>query len=249
MRCIATNRLPVVTWPAAMCTAILVAAMAASLATAQQPASGPQPSVDDALLEDLDNELLEGVGGLDDLPGDDIPNEESAPKVDGEDLGQANADDDPLGYISQEMRMAEQLIPERGKHAHAEAIQQRIVEDLTKLIEQAERQRSQQSSSNQDNRKQASRREQVKQPKPGSSSKPSAGQSNKPASDSSNRLGQAEQARPDPRVFRGLMKDAWGHLPERDRERMRQLSPERFLPQYELLIERYYRRLAEERSP
>jgi hypothetical protein len=30
---------------------------------------------------------------------------------------------------------------------------------------------------------------------------------------------------------------------------MRQSAPEKFVPQYELLIERYYRRLAEERSP
>ena len=45
------------------------------------------------------------------------------------------------------------------------------------------------------------------------------------------------------------MKDAWGHLPQHAREQMLQNSPERFLPQYELLIEQYYKRLAEEQRP
>jgi len=35
-------------------------------------------------------------------------------------------------------------------------------------------------------------------------------------------------------------------LPARAREQMLQTSPERFVPQYELMIERYYQRLAEE---
>ena len=44
------------------------------------------------------------------------------------------------------------------------------------------------------------------------------------------------------------MKDSWGHLPAKTREQMLQNSPERFLPQYELMIEKYYKRLAEEQS-
>jgi hypothetical protein len=43
-----------------------------------------------------------------------------------------------------------------------------------------------------------------------------------------------------------LLKDAWGNLPEREREQMLQAPAEKFLPKYELLIERYYKRLAEE---
>jgi hypothetical protein len=44
------------------------------------------------------------------------------------------------------------------------------------------------------------------------------------------------------------MKDTWGHLPARAREQMLQNPPERFLPQYELMIERYYKRLAEQQT-
>jgi len=210
----------------------------------------PMRSLDESLLEDLDNELLEGLGDLKDRPPrsePDGPSPDAEPPPDGEDVGQPSARDDPLGYISEEMRMAEQLIPERGKRTHAEQVQRRIVEDLARLIEQAETQRAQQQSSTSKQRQQTARRRTVKQPKSATGRTPGQN-SNKPAADSTDRLGQAERARPDPELFKGLLKDAWGHLPQREREQMMQMSPERFLPQYELLIERYYRRLAEERK-
>ncbi len=224
---------------------------------AQQPAPAG-PSVDDALLEDLDNDLLEGVGDLKKKPPKpaDEPSGSEPPAdvpdqslIDGEDVGMPSADDDPLGYISQQMRLVEQLIPERAKHAHAEAVQQRIVDDLSRLI-RAGRAAAQPAAKvvRAEQRAAANRQAATgQQPKsPGQSS--SGKDSNKPASDSSNRLGKADAARPDPELFRGLMKDAWGTCPSAEREQMLQISPERFLPQYELLIERYYRRLAEERS-
>lgn len=43
-----------------------------------------------------------------------------------------------------------------------------------------------------------------------------------------------------------LHKDVWGMLPERQRQQMLELPVEEFLPKYELLIEDYFRRLAEE---
>jgi hypothetical protein len=43
-----------------------------------------------------------------------------------------------------------------------------------------------------------------------------------------------------------MLRRVWGDLPERDREELLQLQPpEEFLPKYELLIEAYFRRLAE----
>ena len=50
------------------------------------------------------------------------------------------------------------------------------------------------------------------------------------------------------REMHDLMKDVWGQLPVHDREQMRQDAPEQFLPKYELLIEKYYKRLAEPRK-
>jgi hypothetical protein len=220
---------------------------------AQAKSESPKKSLDNALLEDLDNELLEGLDALKDRPPADKPDGNSAGEqplekpLEGEDVGAAGADDDPLGYISQEMRLAEELIPQRGKRNHTEAVQQRILEDLGKLIEQAQKQRAQQQSSSSKQQQQTAKRRPVQQPKSSTGQKP--GQtSNQPAADSTDRLGQAERARPDPELFKGLLKDSWGNLPQREREQMMQMSPERFLPQYELLIERYYRRLSEERS-
>jgi hypothetical protein len=219
----------------------------------KSPPSGKsaRQKVDDALLDDLDNELLEGVGDIKKRPDKSRPDDESSPEKplappDGEDVGMPSAEDDPLGYISQEMRQAQQLLPERDKRALAEQLHQRIVEDLAKLIEQAQQRRAQQQASKSKGQQQSARRQPVQQPKasPGDANQTS----NAPASDSTNRLGRAEQARPDPELFQGLLKETWGNLPERDREQMLQSSRERFLPQYELMIERYYRRLAEERT-
>lgn len=219
-------------------------------AVAKKPA---QKSVDDALLEDLDNELLEGVGKIKPKPADEKPEVvgEEMPldqPEEGEDIGMPSPDEDPLGYISQEMRRVERMIPKRANKAHAEAVQQQIVENLAKLIEQAQKQQAQQSSSQQKKKQQqqANKRQSPQQ------SKPSQGQadkdSNKPAADSTTRLSKQETVRPDAETVRGLLKDAWGHLPERQREQMLQTTPEQFLPQYELMIERYYRRLAEEQA-
>jgi len=241
-----------------LAAAILLGVGAPLSFAADPPAEQPAKSVDDALLEDLDNELLDGVG---ELPkgkkpqpaADKTPKPEAAPQetdaTDAQDGPDPNKD--PLGYISQEMRDAEQLIPERQKQTHAQALQQRIVENLTKLIEQAEQQQAQQQQSSQQNKEeqQTAKRQSVKQPQQQAGKSNSGKDSQSPAQDSSNRVGTAEQVRPDPELLRGLMKDAWGHLPEREREQMRQMAPEKFLPQYELLIERYYRRLAEERAP
>jgi hypothetical protein len=223
---------------------------------AQAPAKkgAPEPeALDEALLKDLNNELLDDAGDLRDRPRTkpaeakkSVDKSPDQPLVDGEDVGMPSAEDDPLMYISEEMRSVESLIVERAKRPHAEVLQQRIVEDLAKLIEQAESQRdAQQAAASKDKKQQTARRQGVQQPKGGSAG---SKESNKPAKDSTDRLGKAENARPDPELIKGLMKNTWGHLPERAREQMLQNSPERFLPQYELLIERYYKRLAEEQN-
>jgi hypothetical protein len=45
-----------------------------------------------------------------------------------------------------------------------------------------------------------------------------------------------------------LIKQLWGHLPEREREQMLQSFSGEFLPKYELELEKYYRKLAEEQG-
>jgi hypothetical protein len=206
-----------------------------------------EQSLDDALLEGLDNELLEGAGEMrkPSQAKDDAAPKAADPPAEAIDDTQPVEADDPLVHISQEMRMVEEYLPQAARRGHAEQLQRRIVDDLARLIDQAEQQRSQKaSSSKQQKSKSTQERKQVQQPK---QAQGNAGKdSNKPAEDSSNRLGKAEAARPDPELFKRMMKDTWGHLPARDREQMLQTTPDKFLPQYELLIEKYYQRLAEE---
>jgi hypothetical protein len=221
----------------------------------QQPeANAPKPSLDDELLKDLDNELLEGAGAPKDRsksppsggkPDDKDPAADRQPEAIDDTMPAEDAD--PLVHISDEMRQVEELIPKLPKRSHAQQLQQRIVDDLARLIDQAEAQRAQQrSSATKSKRERAqSQRQSVKQPKQQSVGTPGK-DSNKPATDSTSRLGKAEPARPDPELFKGMMKDAWGHLPPRDREQVLQNTPDKFLPQYELMIEKYYKRLAED---
>jgi hypothetical protein len=158
-------------------------------------------------------------------------------------------EDDPLAYIGQEMQELESIVTQSAKRIRTEQLQQRVIEDLGKLIEQAQQQQrsAQQSASQKDKKQQTGKRQTVQQSKPNAGGSPGK-DSNKPARDSTDRMGKPEDARPDPELVKGMMKDTWGHLPQRAREEMLQNSPERFLPQYELMIERYYKRLAEEQN-
>jgi hypothetical protein len=243
--------------------AIVFALVPTMAVQAQQKPDKPAASdLDDALLKDLDNELLEGAGDLKAPPKpkpavekpDKPPaaDDSAPPAIDGEDVGMPAENDDPLVHISQEMRSLEELIPRSGKRPHTEAIQNRVLDDLSRLIEQAESQRNQQKSSSQKKQEQQKQvAERKKQQQPQKQEQQAGGargkDSSKPAQDSTDRLGQATEVRPDAEALRGMMKDSWGHLPPRAREQMLQNTPEQFLPQYELMIEKYYKRLAEER--
>lgn len=236
-----------------MLASALVSFTVVSLAAADEPAQ-PANSVDQELLNDLDNELLDGAGDLKKPPAkrpeDSPPAEADLPldQPEGEDIGIPSPEEDPLGYIGEEMRRVERMMIKREQQAHAEQVQRQIVENLAKLIEQAEQRKNKQSAGakSKQQSQQQSQRQQVQQPKQSQSGKPGEQQSNQPASDSTDRMGKNQTVAADPALIKGLLKDAWGHLPDRQREQMLQNSPERFLPQYELMIERYYRRLAEE---
>lgn len=226
-----------------------------------KPKSGKSvgSSLDDELLKGLDNELLDDVGGLKPNkpkpsadkpphPGETKPGEPKLDPIPGEDLDQAGEDDDPLIRIGRNMRAAGALIEERRSTEKTIEAQRQIVSDLAKLIEEIEKQQQQkQSSSQSQNQQKTAQRDQVQQPQTGQS-KPSPGDSNKPAQDSSAQLRKNDNQRVDPSQHKGMMKDLWGQLPAKDREQMLQTSPEQFLPKYELLIEKYYKRLAEEQK-
>ncbi len=77
------------------------------------------------------------------------------------------------------------------------------------------------------------------QPKPGNR------QSTKPADQSEERVRKAQPQQVDTATVAEIIKQIWGHLPEKERERLRQMAADQPLPESSLQIEKYFRRLAE----
>jgi hypothetical protein len=144
------------------------------------------------------------------------------------------------------MRSAQRLLADKDASGRASSLQGTIVRDLEALIQEVQRRKSQSrqggksspGSQRSDTRPQGSRAGQ------------SGREGDKPASDSTEELrpGTASGATPaDVRAMREqVLKNVWGHLPQRAREQMLQSQDDEFLPKYELEIERYFRRLAED---
>ena len=82
--------------------------------------------------------------------------------------------------------------------------------------------------------------------KPSSAAAAKLGKCTTPAQDSKDRLDRARAEPVEAVDIPELLKNVWGHLPERVREQMLQLHSDGFLPQYELELEKYYLRLSEE---
>lgn len=207
-----------------------------------------EKSLDEQLLEGLSDDLMDD---LDDLApprptsGDQRGHSDLDEQLlEGLDAPHADAagDENPLDEISRRMRDVEQMLRESDTGERPQSLQRKIVADLDKLIDAAMR-RAQSSNQASSQSQQRSRRDQARQP----GSMTDTGQPGKqPARDSTDRLGTAQPERPTPAEMAKLLEDLWGHLPERDRQRVINSSIEEFLPAYEQLIEQYFRRLAEE---
>jgi len=160
----------------------------------------------------------------------------------GEDLG-SDARQASLGQVAASMRTAQQLLAMGDSTVPAQRVQQQIVHDLDALIEQLENQQKQKPG-----------QKPGAKPKPGGQQKQASksGQgptSSKAAADSVDQPGGTAQGQVDMQEMRQLMNQVWGQLPERLRDGVPQSWTEQFLPKYELELEKYYRRLAEEPEP
>jgi hypothetical protein len=172
-----------------------------------------------------------------------------APRFDdlGEDIGQPSGPL-PLVRARQGMQQATALLGESTKVVdrrplqQAGSVQQQVVAQLDQLIAELSKQCQGGQCPPSDQPAQASQRS---QPKPGQSAS-SKGQGKTAARDSTDRLDGKNAAAVDQRDINDVVKQLWGHLPERSREQMLQSFSEEFLPKYELEIEQYYRRLSED---
>jgi len=224
-----------------------------------EPAAAQPPSP-------LDQELLEGLGSD---PLDPVDRDASGPPrgpVDGDqppgdeedwqqrlrrELGDAaeKESDNPLLEVARKMRDAGRRLDRNDAGSTTQIVQKEIVDDLAKLIDQA-RKAAKQPAGGQSRSQPVASRQPVGQPPAGG--EPQGGQpSDRPAADSTQRP-RAANDRPrqvDVEQVQAIIKELWGELPEREREQMLESPPEEFLPKYELLIEEYFRRLSEEKTP
>jgi hypothetical protein len=225
----------------------LVATAACWVVLPLSPAQEPEKA--DSSQDDLDAQLLQDLGG------DLFEQEDTAGDLDealldalGEDLGQSSPAEDPLApleRIGMQMRSAERLLSEPGAAARATRLQDQIVKDLDHLIQKAQRQKKQSQKGGKPSA--GSQRPEAK-PQGGQPGE-SAAEGQQPAADSTDgtREGTGEASAADRDAGRReLLKNLWGHLPERVRQQMLQSPDDEFLPKYEFEIEQYFRRLAED---
>ena len=217
----------------------------------------------------LDEELLESLGSdpLDPVDGKPVESGPPSPAEEGDasrgeeeewqqrlrrELGAAaeSEEDNPLLEIARMMRQAEGRLDRHDAGSATQGLQRRIVADLNKLIEEA-RKAAKKSGAPASAAQRVASRAPVGQP-PNRGAQPQGGQpSDKPAAQSNQRPRAAgeQPGQADLERVRAIIKDLWGELPERQREQMLESPPEEFLPKYELLIEEYFRRLSEEKTP
>ncbi|MBS0210986.1 MAG: hypothetical protein JSS27_18740 [Planctomycetes bacterium] len=209
------------------------------------PAEKPQPKKPSGASA-LDDDLLRELG-------DDG---KSKPKTDKKDEGAgpgggAEDSDDPLVKLNRQMRDAQQRLAQAETDEAVQKLQQDIVKQLEELIKQVQQQRQQQSSSSSMSQsKRSQQREQVAQPQKqqGQANQGGKRPSQQPARDSTEGLAKRETEKVDAKKLDDALKDIWGELPPRLRQQMLQGSTERFLPKYELLIEQYFKALAERKK-
>lgn len=245
--------------------AALVLLVANDAAQAAAAKSQPSGGLGESLLEGLlDGELGQTLKGPvpappparpqerdrtspDLLPDDDALRRmmrEEAGIPDGEDVGEgANA----MASVVESMRRAEEFLQTPRADRPAVPTQRDVVAQLEKLIEQMEKQcqGGGQCQNPQQNQQQASSRSQAK---PSASSKagpPQQANGQSAARTSTVRMGSSGVNKSALQSPEQLMKAAWGHLPDKVRERMLQGAGDEFLPEYREEIEAYFRRLAE----
>ena len=187
---------------------------------------------------DLDDELLKGLGDGEDIKLGDKPADDEAD-------GDAN---NPLGDLERRMRDVESRIAEAQSDESTQRIQNKIVDDLSRIIKELQKsKKSSSSSSSSKQNQQTAEREKVDQPDASEQADAAGGQetaSNQPAKDSSDMMNQRKSESPDAAQLGDALKDIWGQLPAHLRQQMEQYAKEELLPKYELQIEEYFRALA-----
>jgi|GEM_PF-2861362 len=152
----------------------------------------------------------------------------------GEDLGQQAVDS--WSRIGDSMRNVEGRIAAGDLGKETQQLQKIIAQDLARMTKQLRQQ-----SSNSSFRPGAGAASGT------SSQDPNNGQdSTKPATDSTARIGQDPGNQAELEETEMIVDRLWGQLPVRIQTQLRGAAVDQFLPKYQLLLEQFYRRLAEQ---
>ncbi len=139
-----------------------------------------------------------------------------------------------LSKTAEEMGQSAELISQRRLGTDTQQLQQEIIAELDRLIQQARTSLAQSAANKKAS--QGTRPNDTGQPKPG------GGQATPSA------VGTSTDAPPDMARMQEVMRRLWGRLPPRDRQQMIQSPPEEFLPKYQRQTEAYFRRLSEQET-
>lgn len=221
------------------CFLSLLTLLAFSVPGAALAQTRPGESLDQELLRNLDDPFQER---------DPQPPAEPASKPKDERRGNIDErlgdDSDPLVNVARRMHDAAALLDKANGGPMTQYLQDEIITDLDAIIKQAKQSAGKQGGTG---AQQSVGRTAAGQPKPAGQG---GGKSNdQTATGSSNRETSSASRKVDPERLQSLMKRVWGSLPERAREQVLQLPAETFMPQYETLIEDYFRRLSDSNNP
>ena len=143
--------------------------------------------------------------------------------------------------VARGMRHLEKRIAAADRGSETGKLQRQVVSDLQRLIDQAQRGGGEDDPQG-GAAKKAPSQQLTGKPQPGTGN---GGQSPN-GTPSAGGAGTGGTGPPDREIVHRVIEKLHTELPERKQRQMKQLPPEEFLPGYELLIEEYFRRLAEE---
>lgn len=199
-----------------------------------QAARSNPASPNELLLDDLDRELIPQPSALPVPAEPDIDDgRPTASAVAGEDLDGPSRNN-ALNTIERQMREVQQRLRRHDVATVTQRMQAQIIKHIDALLQESGRDPGQLS--------QRSPRDQALSPDKQSADASAA------AGDSTSRLTSHSAAPLNAQSLGTWLAKTWGHLPARLRTPMLNSGVDKFLPQYQTLIEDYYRRLAEDQS-
>lgn len=155
----------------------------------------------------------------------------------------------PVESIIEEMKRAGKLIENQQTGQQTQKIQNKVVENIQKLIREIESiPKVSLQQSNQKENQQQKKKQKTQQQKSGMGQKNVPQTTQGPARQSSDRKEKGLVTSGNLTNTNGYIKDAWGHLPPAVRQQLLNVYTEKFLPKYEEQVRRYYEALAEKKK-